>query len=176
MITLLAFVAWMSKWIPIDWSFNLIFFFYLFFSCAGSSLLPELSLGVESREALPQVSHCSDFSCYRAQGLGTWALAVAACRLSSCGSQALEQRLSSCGTWAQLLHGMWDPPRSGIKPVSPALAGKFFITEPPRKPWLFNFYATSIIKLISYKIFHCHHGVAQSRTRLKWLSSSKDYT
>ena len=25
-------------------------------------------------------------------------------------------------------------PRSGIKPVSPALAGGFFITEPPGKP------------------------------------------
>ena len=29
---------------------------------------------------------------------------------------------------------MWDLPRSGIKPVSPALAGSFFTTEPPGKP------------------------------------------
>ena len=28
----------------------------------------------------------------------------------------------------------WDLPRSGIKPVSPALAGTFFTTEPPGKP------------------------------------------
>ena len=31
---------------------------------------------------------------------------VVACGLSSCGSRALEPRLSSCGTWAQLLRGM----------------------------------------------------------------------
>ena len=34
----------------------------------------------------------------------------------SCGSWLLEHRLSSCGTWAQLLCGMWDLPGSGIKP------------------------------------------------------------
>ena len=29
---------------------------------------------------------------------------------------------------------MWNPPRQGIKPVSPALAGGFFTTELPGKP------------------------------------------
>ena len=29
-----------------------------------------------------------------------------ACGLRSCGSQALEHRLNSCGTWARLLCGM----------------------------------------------------------------------
>jgi len=29
---------------------------------------------------------------------------------------------------------MWDPPRSGIKPMSPALTGRFFTTEPLGKP------------------------------------------
>ena len=29
---------------------------------------------------------------------------------------------------------MWDLPGSGIEPVSPALAGGFFATEPPGKP------------------------------------------
>ena len=33
----------------------------------------------------------------RAQALGTWASVVVADGLSSCGSQALEHRLSSCG-------------------------------------------------------------------------------
>ena len=37
---------------------------------------------------------------------------------SSCGSQPLEHRLSSCGAQTQLLHGMWDPPGPGIEPVS----------------------------------------------------------
>jgi len=29
---------------------------------------------------------------------------------------------------------MWDLPGPGIKPMSPALAGRFFTTEPPGKP------------------------------------------
>ena len=32
------------------------------------------------------------------------------------------RRLSSCGSWAQPLRGMWDPPRPGLEPASPALA------------------------------------------------------
>ena len=46
-------------------------------------------------------------------------------------------RLSSCGSWAQLLRGMWDPPRPGLEPVSPALAGIFSTTAPPGKPFFF---------------------------------------
>ena len=42
--------------------------------------------------------------------------------------------LSSCGSRAQLLHGMWDLPRPGLEPVSPALAGRFSTTVPPGKP------------------------------------------
>ena len=44
------------------------------------------------------------------------------------------RRLSSCGTRAQLLRGMWDPPRPGLEPVSPALAGGLLTTAPPGKP------------------------------------------
>ena len=51
---------------------------------------------------------------------------VVARGLSSCGTQALERRLSSCGARASLLRGMWDLPRPGLKPVSPVLAGGFF--------------------------------------------------
>ena len=43
-------------------------------------------------------------------------------------------RLSSCGSRAQLLRGMWDPPRPGLEPMSPALAGGFSTTAPPGKP------------------------------------------
>ena len=56
--------------------------------------------------------------------------------LSSRGCRALARRLSSCGTQSLLLQGMWDLPKSGIGPVSPALAGRFFSTEPPGKPLL----------------------------------------
>ena len=44
------------------------------------------------------------------------------------------RRLSNCGSRAQLLRGMWDLPRPGLEPVSPALAGRFSPTEPPGKP------------------------------------------
>ena len=55
------------------------------------------------------------------------------CRgFSGCASRAVEHRLGSCGARAQLLHRMWDLPRSGIKPV--CSAGRLFTTEPPEKP------------------------------------------
>ena len=44
------------------------------------------------------------------------------------------RRFSSCGSRAQLLRGMWDLPRPGLEPVSPALAGRFSTTAPPGKP------------------------------------------
>ena len=44
------------------------------------------------------------------------------------------RRLSNCGSRAQLLCGVWDLPRSGLKPVSPALAGRLSTTAPPGKP------------------------------------------
>ena len=45
------------------------------------------------------------------------------------------RRLSNCGSRAQPLCGMWDLPRPGLEPVSPALAGGFSTTAPPGKPW-----------------------------------------
>ena len=44
------------------------------------------------------------------------------------------RRLSNYGSRAQPLHGMWDLPRPGLEPVSPALAGGFSTTAPPGKP------------------------------------------
>ena len=76
---------------------------------------------------------CGGFFCCDACALGTWASVVVACGLSSCGSRALEHRPSSCGAWTKLLHGMWDLPRLGLEPVSPALAGGFLTSAPPGK-------------------------------------------
>ena len=42
--------------------------------------------------------------------------------------------LSNCGSRALLLRGMLYPPRPGLEPVSPALAGRFSTTAPPGKP------------------------------------------
>ena len=66
-----------------------------------------------------QASHCGSFSWCRAQALGARASVVVAHRLSSSDSQALECRLSSCGTWVHLLCGMCDLPGPGLEPMSP---------------------------------------------------------
>ena len=60
---------------------------------------------------------------------------VAEHRLQTC-------RLSSCGSRAQLLRGMWDPPRPGLEPMCPALAGRFSTTAPPEKPYMTFFLIT----------------------------------
>ena len=102
--------------------------FYLFWLCwvllmRGLFLqLQQVGLSTCSVRA----SHCNSFSCCRAQ-------AVEYAGFGSCSSQALEHRLNTCGSWADLLLSMWDLPRPGIEPVSPALAGRSFITEPPGK-------------------------------------------
>ena len=49
------------------------------------------------------------------------------------------RRLSNCGSRAQPLRGMWDLPRPGLEPTSPALAGRFSTTAPPGKPCIFIF-------------------------------------
>ena len=49
------------------------------------------------------------------------------------------RRLSNCGSRAQLLCGMWDLPRPGLEPVSPALAGRLPTTAPPGKPQIYLF-------------------------------------
>ena len=38
------------------------------------------------------------------------------------------------GCLGLVVHRLWDLPRSGIEPVSPASPGGFFTTEPPGKP------------------------------------------
>ena len=63
--------------------------------------------------------------------------------LTIAASFAAEHRLqtctlSSCGTRAHLLRGMWDPHRPGLEPMFPALAGRFSTTVPPGKPLLEN--------------------------------------
>ena len=109
--------------------------FFFFFGCVGSSLLLTgflqlWRMGATLRCSV-RPSHCGGFSYCRARAPGTWAPVFAAHGLSSCGSQALERRLSSCGAQAQLLRGMWDLPGPGLYPMSLVLAGGFFSTAPP---------------------------------------------
>ena len=62
------------------------------------------------------------------------------------------RRLSNCGSRAQPLRGMWDLPRRGLEPASPALAGRLSTTAPPGKPSCYflnlRFNATSYEKLL----------------------------
>ena len=44
------------------------------------------------------------------------------------------RRLSNCGSRAEPLRGTRDPPRPGLEPASPALAGRLSTTAPPGKP------------------------------------------
>ena len=122
--------------------FNSTFFFklsnlFFIFGCVGSSLLHmgflQLWRAGATLHCSVRASHCGGFSCCQAWALGVRASVVATRGLSSCGSRALECRLSSCGTWAQLLLGMWDLLGPGLEPMSPALAGRFLTTAPPGK-------------------------------------------
>ena len=122
---------------------NLFLFILFSFGCVGSSWLCEGFLQLWRAGATlccsARASHCGGFSCCRARALGTRALVVVARGLSSCGSRALECRLSSCGAQAQLLRGMWDLPGPGFEPVSPALAGGLLTTVPLGKPCIIFF-------------------------------------
>ena len=103
---------------------------FLLFGCIGSSCCARAfsSFGERGYSSL----RCTGFSL-------RWLLLLRSTGsrrmgFSSCGVRALERRLSSCGAWASLLRGMWDLPGSGLEPMSPALAGWFPTTVPPRKP------------------------------------------
>ena len=89
---------------------------------------------------------------------------------SSCGSRALERRVSSCGAQALLPHGMWDLPRPGIKPVSPALAGRFLTTVPPGKSQFCLFYISDLLFSFNVMLLKFIHVVVGSCSSLILLS------
>ena len=78
-------------------------------------------------------SRCGGHSSSQCAGLSLSRPLVAEHRLQT-------HRLSNCGSRAELLRGMWDLPRPGLEPVSPALAGRFSTTAPPGKPCIHHFY------------------------------------
>ena len=74
-------------------------------------------------------------------------------------------RLSICGSRAQLLCSMWDLPRPGLEPMSPALAGRFSTTAPPGKPHplIFSLYVSLSLKWVTcrqriYRSYFCIHS------------------
>ena len=100
-------------------------FFNSIFVCAVSSLLCReflewLRAGATHHCAAQVLTVAASFIAKHRLYLGARASVVAARGLSICGSRA------------QLLCGMQNLPRSGIKPVSSALAGRFLSTVQPR--------------------------------------------
>ena len=94
-------------------------FIYLFiFGCVGSSFLCKAFSSCSERGPLFIAVHGP--------------LTVAASPIAEHRLQT--RRLSSCGSRAQSLCGMWDLPGLGHEPMSPALAGGFPTTAPPEKP------------------------------------------
>ena len=80
---------------------------------------------------------------------------------------------------------MWDLPRPGLEPVSPALAGRFSTTVPPGKPTVFYFnllYFILLYLLLSFLPFILSHVedrllVLQPGVRavpLRWESQVQD--
>ena len=98
---------------------------YVFWPCGVSVAVPRLSLVAASE------GYCL-----------VVVLRLFAAVASLCGARALGYSgSSSCGSWAQYLwhtsylpRCMWGLPGPGMKPVSPALAGRFFATRPSGKP------------------------------------------
>ena len=59
---------------------------------------------------------------------------------------------AATGSRAQLLRGMWDLPRPGLEPMSPASAGRLSTTAPPGKPYLMIFYI-SVVSAVTFLLF-----------------------
>ena len=103
--------------------FQNIFIYFLFWACthcftclfvslcAGSSSLQAFSGFRDRRSGPALLSPCTGFSSRRL--LLFW----------SSGSR--HAGFSSCGVQVQLLLGMWNGPRPGTEPVSPALVGSY---------------------------------------------------
>ena len=59
---------------------------------------------------------------------------VAACGLNACSSRTSRAQAQQLWHMGLVVLSMWDIPGSGIKPVSPALAGGFLTTDPSGRP------------------------------------------
>ena len=122
---------------------------------------PQLRQAGATLRSSARASHCGGLSCCGVRAPGTRASAAVACGLSSRGSRAVERRLNTCGTRAQLIRGMWDPPGPGLEPTSPALAGRLPATAPPGKsqlsPFIGLFFPHSGSNQGSCLAFNCCH-------------------
>ena len=109
-------------------------------------------------------SYCHGFFHCGARARGTRASGGAPRGVSSCGPQALDHRLSSCAAGVQLLWGMWDLPKPGIKPMSLGLQAIYHWATREAPEWNFekqiwmwvwfgNYFLHSIPLLFSFFLF-----------------------
>ena len=136
--------------------FFLFNFMYLILAVLGLPCCPGFSLAVASGGLL---SSCTAWAYCSASLVGedrlqsVQASVVVAHGLSSCGSQALEHRPNSCGTWAQLRCSTWDLPGPGTEFVSPAES------LPLSHPLLVNLTSMIIAQLFLLQNVICNHMV-----------------
>ena len=125
MLTLYLFIYFKLTFID-DLTCFIYLFKFFFFGCVGSSVRARAFSSCGKRGPL--------FIAVRGPLLITvhGPLTIAASPVA--GHRLQTRRLSSCGSRAESLRGMWDLPRPGLEPVSPALAGRFSTTAPPGKP------------------------------------------
>ena len=103
--------------------------------CAGLS--PVVARGLRSNYSV-RASHPGGSSCCRSTG-------SRGSGFSSCSSWALQYKLNSCGTCAQLLLSMWDLPGPGIEPGSPALVERVLSHWATREAWALLTYTTTTL-------------------------------
>ena len=115
---------------------------------------------------------CGGFSCCGAWALGARASVVVARGLSSCGSRALECRLSSCGTRAYVALRHVGSSGPGLESVSPALAGGFLTTAPPGKPWTFHINGDSLWFFITTMFVCCRVPLEPIKVRFQMGATS----
>ena len=109
------------------------FFIYLFiFGCVGSSVRARAFSSCGKRGPLPIAVRGPLFIAVR----GPFSIAAP----PVAGHRLQTRRLSNCGSRAQPLRRTWDPPRPGLEPASPALAGRPSTTAPPGKPRILFLY------------------------------------
>ena len=116
---------------PLNWKRGICFFnkLILFFKCVGLFIyLFLVVLGL--RFCARAFSSCGKWGPLFIAVRGP--LTIAASLLAEHRLQT--RRLNNCGSRAQLLRVMWDLPKPGLEPMSPALAGRFSTTAPPGKP------------------------------------------
>ena len=82
-------------------------------------------------------------------------LTIAASLVAEQGLQT--HRLSNCGSRAQPLRSMWDLPRPGLEPASPALAGRLSTTAPPGKPGHCLFFFFSLSQVVACGLCSLQH-------------------